>query len=204
MIPGGVWELSDQYGHVTGLHGNAILEVLSRSRSWGRSRSRSWLLSIDSALEERGPLGLKNSSVWRDRIAIQGIGCGLFIVAELGICSLLCQLNSSGLSQRRQKAASWCPIERHWRWLILWTVGVWSAIVWPCAYSFLWRTHTVKMPIDSGMSLCWWISEYNCMKYCVGELKWSGTEVTVRDCSEVTLKLCVCVLKWSVVKLFCW
>ena len=29
-IPGGVWELSDQYGHVTGLHGNTILEVLSR------------------------------------------------------------------------------------------------------------------------------------------------------------------------------
>jgi len=30
VIPGGVWGLSGQYGHVTGLHGDAIVEALRR------------------------------------------------------------------------------------------------------------------------------------------------------------------------------
>jgi len=29
-VPGGVWGLSGQYGHVTSFHGNAILEILGR------------------------------------------------------------------------------------------------------------------------------------------------------------------------------
>jgi len=144
--------------------------------------------------------------VW---IAVQGFGCGLCIVAVLGICSLLCQLSSSGLSERRHKAASSSPFERHWRWLILWNVGVCSAIVWPWAYSCWRRTHTVEMPIDCGMSLCWWFSQCNCMKWTVVVLKWivlvlkwSESEVFARDCGEVTQKLCVGELKWSGTKLF--
>jgi len=30
VIPGGVWGLSGQYGHVTGLHGDTIVEAFRR------------------------------------------------------------------------------------------------------------------------------------------------------------------------------
>ena len=111
------------------------------------------LVSINSALVEWRALGLKNSRVCEDWFAIQGIGCSWSIEVELRIRSLLCLLNSVGLSQRWHKAANWCPIEWHYCWLILWTVGVYEQLL-SCLVAILSTEEQLSMMIyvDCGVS----------------------------------------------------
>ena len=57
-VPGGVWGLSSQCGHVTGFHGNAILEILKRRAPEPEPPKKllkgDRLLSTNSAFVERG------------------------------------------------------------------------------------------------------------------------------------------------------